>query len=195
MPKGLPALSTLVALLVPGVAWAEDAHTEGDAHSAFPPFDPATFGSTLFWLAISFLTLYWLMSRIALPRLGGIIEHRNATIAADLDKAAAMQKKAEDAGTAYGSALAQAKANAVSIGQKAKDEASAGALARRKTVESDVAGKIAAAEQQIAATKATAMSNVTSIAAGAAAAIVDRLTGVAPTEAEAAKAVAETMAR
>ena len=179
-------------------AFAQEAHggTEaGESHSAFPPFDPATFGSTLFWLFIVFVTLYWLMSRIALPRVASTIEKRNATITGDLDRAAIMQKKAEDAGAAYAAALAKAKANANSIGQQAKDKASAEAADRRKAVEGDVATRIAAAEEQIAATKAAAMGNVEGIALDAAASIVERLTGIAPSSADVKQAVAQSILR
>ena len=186
---------SLNALLLAGAALAEDAHgSTEEAQSAFPPFDPATFGSTLFWLLLTFLTLYWLMSRVALPRVGGIIEHRNATIETDLEKAALMQKKAEDAGAAYTAALAKAKANAATIGQQAKDAASAAAADRRKSVEADVAAKIAAAEEQIATMKASAMTNVSSIATEAASAIVEHLTGTAPSGGDVQKAVSETLA-
>ena len=54
--------------------------------AAFPPFDVATFAGQLFWLAITFAALYWLMSTIALPRVGAILEERASTIARDLDK-------------------------------------------------------------------------------------------------------------
>ena len=52
--------------------------------------------------------------------------------------------------------------------------------AERKTLEEQLSAKLAEAEKTIAATRATAMSNVRGIAADAAAAIVQRLTGVAP---------------
>ena len=42
----------------------------------FPPFDAHTFASQLFWLALAFIALYLLMSRIALPRIGSILEAR-----------------------------------------------------------------------------------------------------------------------
>ncbi|WP_235935648.1 ATP synthase subunit B family protein [Devosia aurantiaca] len=42
-----------------------------ESHGVFPPFDPATFPSQLLWLAITFGALYVVMSRVALPRLGG----------------------------------------------------------------------------------------------------------------------------
>ena len=191
LPAALVLLGSSVAVLAQE---AHDAGEAGEGHSAFPPFDPATFGSTLFWLFIVFVTLYWLMSRIALPRVGATIEKRNATINSDLDRAALMQRKAEDAGAAYTAALAKAKANAVSIGQQAKDKASAEAAERRKTIESDVAKRIAAAEEQIAATKASAMTNVASIAKDAAASIVEHLTGVAPSSQDVSQAVEKSIA-
>ena len=92
-------------------------------------------------------------------------------------------------------ALSKAKANANSIGQQAKDKASAEAAERRKAVEGDVATRIAAAEEQIAATKAAAMGNVEGIALDAAASIVERLTGIAPSSADVKQAVAQSILR
>ena len=68
---------------------------QDDAHGVFPPFDPATFPSTLLWLAICFGALYVLMSRVALPRVGGILENRKTLIDADLAAADADRSKTE----------------------------------------------------------------------------------------------------
>ncbi len=161
----------------------------GDKGSTFPPFDPATFAPTLFWLFVTFVTLYWLMSRVALPRVSNIIEDRNAIITRDVDQASALQKKAEDAGVAYEAALTKAKANALSIGTDAKNEAAKQAADRRRQVEADMAAKIATAEASIVATKSAAMSNVSAIAADAVTAIIQHLTGTAPDANHVAKAV------
>ena len=45
-----------------------------------PQLDVTTWPSQLFWLAITFLALYIVISRIAIPRTGGVIEKRKATI-------------------------------------------------------------------------------------------------------------------
>jgi F-type H+-transporting ATPase subunit b len=162
------------------ISAAHAAESAGHKDPAFPPFDTAWFASQLFWLTISFGFLYILMSRVALPRMAGILEHRATKIDGDLEQAAVMQKKAQEAGQAYEQALAKAKLNAQAIGQKAKDDANAEMTHTRQGVESDVSAKIAAAEATIATTKAAALTNVSSIAADAASAIIERLTGKAP---------------
>ena len=80
----------------------------GGAHEdiGFPPFETETYAGQLLWLAITFVVLYTLLSRLVLPRLGGIIENRRAMIASDLDDAAAMKTRAEEAGSAYEKSLA-----------------------------------------------------------------------------------------
>jgi len=161
-----------------------------DAGVAFPPFDPSTFVSQLFWLAIAFGALYWVMSRFAVPRMEQLLEVRRAKIAADLKHAADMQAKAQAAGEAYEKSLADARANAQTIAQQTQSKLNAEADAKRKTVEADLASKLAAAEKQMADTKAKALANVDAIASDAAAAIIERLTGKTPSPGDVAAAVA-----
>jgi F-type H+-transporting ATPase subunit b len=148
--------------------------------AAFPPFATETFGGQLLWLAITFGLLYFLLSRLVLPRLTGIIESRRETIARDLDDAAAMKTRAEEAGTAYEKALAEAKARAQALAQETRAQLTAEAEAKRKALEADLAARLAQAESAIAAKKTDAMSSVRGIARETAIAIVERLTGRAP---------------
>jgi len=150
---------------------------EGGSHSNFPPFDASTFPSQLLWFAIAFGFLYWFMSKRALPRIGKVIEDRKARIARDLDDATEMQQKADAAAAAHEKMLAEARANAQALAQAARDEAAAETEAKRKTLDAELAGKIADAEKLIADTREKAMSNVADIARDAAAAIVERLGG------------------
>jgi F-type H+-transporting ATPase subunit b len=143
----------------------------------FPPFDTSTFASQLFWLAITFGTLYYVLSKIAIPRVTEILETRRARISGDLDAAVAAKKAADDAGAAYEKSLADAKATAQKNVQSLRDKLAAEADARRKALEADLNSKLAAAEEQIGAMKAQAMTNVSAIAADAAAAIVRQVTG------------------
>ena len=166
---------------------------EHDSHSAgtevpggaghadvFPPFDTTHFGAQLVWLAITFGALYLLMSRIALPRVAAILENRQSSISSDLDRASAMQTQANEAGKAYEKTLADAKGNAQALAQETNAKLAAESDAKRKATENDLNARIAAAETQIAEMKARAMTHVDAIAADAASAIVQQLTGKTP---------------
>jgi F-type H+-transporting ATPase subunit b len=153
----------------------------GDAHAVgFPPFETETFGGQLLWLTITFAVLYILLSRLVLPRLSGIIEGRRERIASDLDKAAAMKTRAEEAGAAYEKSLSEAKGRAQALAQETRSMLAAETDARRRALEADLAKRLAEAEATIASKKRQAMDNVRGIAVEIAATIVERLTGKAP---------------
>src|SRR6476661_4715772 len=152
------------------------AHTEaGGGHGGtFPPFDSSTFPSQLVSLVIAFVALYIIVSRIALPRVGAVIDARQNKIEGDLTEAQKLKDDSEAALKAYESDLAAARSRAQAIGAETREKLNAAAEAERKSLEGKLAAKLADAEKTIAATRTTAMSNVRSIAADAAAAIVQR---------------------
>jgi F-type H+-transporting ATPase subunit b len=167
----------------------------GGAKPQFPPFQKETFASQLIWLAVFFVGLYLLMSRLALPRVGGIIAARSAQIEGDLAEANRLKQETEGAIAAYEKTLADARANAQAIGAKKRDELMAEADKRRKTLEDQLNRKLEDAEKTIAATKTAAMGNVRGIAIDAAAAIVERLIGLAPSDKAISDAVADALKR
>lgn len=155
---------------------------------AFPPFDSRSFAGQLFWLTICFGALYLLMSRVAVPRIGSILAEREGTIETALAAAAKAQAGAESEAAALEASLAKAKTNAQTIAQDAKAKSNAEIEAKRKAVETDLAAKMSAAEASIGDMKAKAMANVEDIAKDATAALVEQLTGKAPTAAALTKA-------
>ncbi|ACE99469.1 F0F1 ATP synthase subunit B [Rhodopseudomonas palustris] len=165
-----------------GDAKGTTAHTEaGGGHKApFPPFQQETFASQLVSLAIAFVALYLIVSKIALPRVGGVIEERQKTIDGDLAAAQKLKGEADDALKAYEAELADARARAQAIGAETREKLNAQAEAERKTLEQRLAAKLADAEKTIATTRTAAMGNVRNIASDAASAIVQQLAGVTP---------------
>jgi F-type H+-transporting ATPase subunit b len=163
--------------------------------SGFPPFAKETFASQLVWLAITFVALYLLISRIAIPRIGGIIEAREQRIAGDLADAQRLKADSEAALAAYEKSLAEARNRAQAIGGEIRDKLHAEAEENRKALEGKLNAQLADAEKQIAATKTAAMTNVRGIAVEAAAAIVERLIGTAPSAPALAAAVDDALKR
>ncbi|MCO5060214.1 MAG: F0F1 ATP synthase subunit B [Rhizobiaceae bacterium] len=169
-----------------GVA-QEEGHGEGN----FPPFDSSTFPSQILWLAITFGLFYLFLKKVALPRIGGILEVRRDRIAQDLDQAAIMKEEADAAIAAYEQELADAKAKANVIGQEARDAAKAEAEAERRKVEAELDEKLSGAEERIAGIKASALKDVGVIAEDTATAIMQQLVGRADKTAIAAAVKAE----
>lgn len=148
----------------------------------------------LVWLAISFVTLYFIMARVALPRIGTVIEERRDRIAADLDSAEQFKKETEEAIAAYEQALADARAKAHAIAQETRDKLSEEVEAERTDVEAEINKKTAQAEARIQASKTTALSQINDVAAETAEAIVKELIGGRVTKAELNAAMRKTQA-
>ena len=161
----------------------------------FPPFDSQTFPSQLFWLAIAFIALYLLMSRIALPRIGSILEARRKRVEDDLAEAQRFKDGSDAAIAAHEKALAEARGRAQALANETRANAAAAAEARRKEVDAKLHAHIAEAEKTIAEKRAAAMSNVRNIAGEAAGAIVERLTGISPASEEVAQAISQALKR
>jgi len=165
----------------PGHSSGTSAHTTAEGGKPpFPPFESHTFASQLVWLVISFVALYLIVSRIALPRVGGILANRQKTIADDLAAAQKLRDESDSALKAYETELANARNKAQAIGAETRDKLNAQSEQERKALEDRLAVKLAEAEKTIATTRAAAMSNVRDIASDAAATIVQQLTGVQP---------------
>lgn len=174
-----------------GTTSGTEYHGATEAHSAFPPFDAAYFPGQLLWLAITFGALYLLMSRMALPRIGSILETRRNRIEGDLREAERLRQETEKAAAAYETALAEARRNAGVIAEETRASIKLDIDNRRADVEAGLTQRVSEAEARIAADKNAALANVDSIAAETAQALVARLFGdVTPAEAQAAVAQA-----
>lgn len=169
---------------------AEETHeSTEEASEVFPPFDPSTFASQLVWLAVTFAILYVVLSRVALPRVGSIIDARKARIEGDLKEAERLRQETERAAAAYEQALADARANAHKIAEETRVSIKADIDGKRADVEADLGKRVADAEARIATTKTAALGNVDGIAAETAVVLVEKLSGKV-TAAQARSAVA-----
>jgi F-type H+-transporting ATPase subunit b len=162
----------------------------GKEGGAFPPFDPTNFASQLLWLAITFGVFYLLMARVVIPRIAGILEVRRDRVSRDLDEAQRLKEESDAAHAAYEHELAEARASAQAIANKANDELRAEAEAERARIEEKLGARLAEAEQRISSIRTRALGEVDRIAGETAATIVQELVGIKASQAEVADAVA-----
>jgi F-type H+-transporting ATPase subunit b len=168
-------------------ASTEAAHGEGGG--GLPQFEFQHWFGQIVYLIFLFAVLYWLMAKVFVPRLRGVIDQRAATIADAVQTARQVQAEAAGQAAAAKAEVEAARASSRSTAAAAKARVTDAANARAAEEEAVVNARIAEAETAIGKTRDAAMTNVASIASDTAAAIVERLTGKAPTAAEAAAAV------
>ncbi len=142
-----------------------------------PQLNFQDFAPQLFWLALTFVALYLIMSRVALPRVGNILEERRGRIESDLAAARKLREETDKAIADYEKALADAKARAQQIGRQAREEMATDIERRRADVDRQIADKMADAEKSITTLKASALSHTDEIAKEIAEVLVARLLG------------------
>lgn len=157
-------------------AAAAEAATEAPK-AGLPQLNPDYVSPLLFWLALSFLALLFLMSKVALPRVSEVIEERRDRINRDIEAAARLKADTDKALADYEKALSDARANASAIAKDTRDKLAGETEAEKARAESQISAKLAEAESRITATKSKALSAVNDIAADTASAIVAKLIG------------------
>lgn len=125
-----------------------------------PQLDPSTFGSQLFWLAVSFVTLYVVLSVLVLPRIGATMAKRSEQLDGDLAEAEALRAKAEAALEAYEEALAQARTKALVVAQTMRAEVQAETARQKAELDAKLAEEAAEADSRLAATREAALAGL-----------------------------------
>ena len=156
-----------------------------------PQLDTTTWPPQLFWLAVTFIALYIVISRVVIPRTGGAIAMRKATVEGDLAQAQKFKAETDKAVQAYEATLAEARVKAHAIAQANRDKLAAETDAERAKLDQALGAKIAEAEKKITVSKMKALGDVRAVAAELATSIVAELIGVKVSKTAAAGAVAK----
>jgi F-type H+-transporting ATPase subunit b len=155
-----------------------------------PQLDAASYAPQLVWLIISFVALYVLMARLALPRVADVLEDRKRRREDNLSKAEELEKEAEALSEAYETQLSETRASAHAQVGTALEAAKSRHDAAIAELETGLRGKVAEAEAAIAAARSTAMADAAGIAADAARLAAEKIGGVT-VDAAAAQAAAD----
>ena len=147
------------------VAGAAAEATEKAAGGGMPQLDFATYPSQIFWLIVSMVVLFFVLSRVALPRIASVLEARSGAIADDIDRAAEFKRGAEQAEQAYQAALAEARARAQGIAAEARVEIEAQIAEATARADAEIAAKTAESAARIAQVRDSALAAVSEVAA------------------------------
>ena len=159
---------------------ATDTHSAAEASGpGMPQLDFSTWGNQIFWLVITLVVIYIILSRVALPRIASVLAERQGTITNDIAAAEDLKAKAQDAEAAYDKALIDARAEAGRIVAETKAGIQADLDKAIATADTKIATKAAEGEKVIAEIRAGALDNVKVVAKDAAKEIVAAMGGKA----------------
>ncbi len=171
---------------------AETSTTQPAESGGLPQFKFEYWGGQVVWLVVLFRVLYLLLAGVFVPRLRKVRDQRDAAITGAIEEARRVRAEADAQAAAAHAEMSEARARAQAAASDAKARANAEAAERGRAQETELNAKLAEAEVRIRASRDAAMGSVREVAADTAAAIVERLTGLAaqPQEVEAALAPA-----
>lgn len=171
---------------------ADDATTAAaDAAPGMPQLDITSFPNQIFWLIVTLIAIYLIVSRVAIPRIGAVLAERQGTLTNDLAAAEDLKRQAAEAEMAYNQALADARTEAQKIAEETRAEIQADLDVAIAKADADIAAKAAESEAKIAEIQAGAMKNVEDVAKNVAA---DIAAAVAPGQSVDGDALASAVA-
>jgi len=133
------------------------------------------YGNQIFWLVVTLVVIFFILSKIALPRIASVLAERQGTILGDIGAAEELKSKAVEAEAAYNQALADARAEAQTIIAQAKAEIQKDLDAALAKADAEISAKAAESEKKIAEIRESAMDSVTEVAKDTAKEIVAAL--------------------
>jgi len=147
------------------------------AAPGLPQLDFSTFGNQIFWLVVTLVVIYLILSRVVLPRIAGVLAERSGTISNDIAAAEELKAKAVAAEEAYNQALSDARAEAAKIVASTKADMKAELDAAIAKADAEISQKTAESEKVISEIRATALESVEEVAKSTAMALVSALGG------------------
>ena len=134
------------------------------AKPGLPQLYFSTFPNQIFWLVVTLVVIYLILSRVALPRIASVLSERRGMITNDLAAAEDLKQKAEAAEAAYDKALADARAEAQRIVAEAKAEIQKDLDAATERANAEIAARTAESEKRIGEIRASATESVAIVA-------------------------------
>ncbi len=164
-----------------------------EAQTGLPQLNAATYAGQIFWLIVSFLALYFLMARIALPRVSEVLELRESEINGNLERADKFQKEIDEVKANYEQALADAHAEADAVVQKIEAATTAKAAQKQDEFGQTARSRLAESEANIQKAKDEALKSLEEIAADITQDALKKVANIKMTKDAALKAVQKEM--
>ncbi len=141
-----------------------------------PQLELEYFAPQIIWLVISFTVLWLLMAKLALPRIGLILEERQKRISDNLAMAENLKLDADAEIEAYETAISEGKEQARLIISEAIKSSASEAEKQTQELNMAISKMLKEAEERIESAKSLAIENIESSAVEITSDIIERIT-------------------
>jgi F-type H+-transporting ATPase subunit b len=149
-----------------------------------PQLQPDDFAPQLIWLVIIFASLFYILSRQALPRIEHVLSARKSRISGDLESAREAQRQSETAMERYEAEIAAAKTKGQGVMRAGREKLEAELNEKRGALDHQLAAKAAETEKRIHGILERASGEMEAMTSGVVRDIVKKLAGVEASEEE-----------
>jgi F-type H+-transporting ATPase subunit b len=172
-----------LSLITPLSFITQTALAAGDSSGGLPQLDITTWPSQLFWLVVTFVIGYILISSLVAPSISSVLENRSTKISNDLETAKKAQDNAKEVYTSYEESLSEARSQAAIAAAKALEVAKAETASRDAAINKKLAASAKKAEARLSKMRDEALSSLEDLATETSQKIIAELTPVKVTKA------------
>ena len=148
------------------------------SEAGMPQLNPEFWAAQIFWLILTFSSLYLIIWKVFLPKITLSIENRKSRVVNDLDEAQKLKENAEKKLNEYNKIIEESKKEAKKIIEDNKKKLDRDIKNKRYEFNDEIEKELMAAEKEIKDLKKSSISNINNIATETSAEIIKQIINI-----------------
>ena len=148
------------------------------SEAGMPQLNPEFWTAQIFWLILTFSSLYLIIWKVFLPKITLSIENRKSRVVNDLDEAQKLKENAEKKLNEYNKIIEESKKEAKKIIEDSKKKLDRDIENKKQKFHDEIEKELMAPEEEIKGLKKSSVSNVSNIAAETSLEVIRKLIDV-----------------
>ena len=148
------------------------------SEAGMPQLNPEFWAAQIFWLILTFSSLYLIIWKVFLPKITLSIENRKSRVVNDLDEAQKLKENAEKKLNEYNKIIEESKKEAKKIIEDNKKKLDRDIKNKKYKFNDEIEKELMAAEKEIKDLKRSSISSINNIAAETSAEIIKQIINI-----------------
>ena len=148
------------------------------SEAGMPQLNPEFWAAQIFWLILTFSSLYLIIWKVFLPKITLSIENRKSRVVNDLDEAQKLKENAEKKLNEYNKIIEESKKEAKKIIEDNKKKLDRDIKNKKQQFNDEIEKELMTAEKEIKDLKKSSISNINNIAAETSAEIIKQIINI-----------------